>query len=83
MKVLPKDDNVRKILYHPTGGKFRAEGPADWPDDTFTARRLRDGDITKEEDVKKEHEVQAKPAHEKEPEVHHEDPEKSSPSRRR
>jgi hypothetical protein len=49
MKVLPKNDDVRRVLYHPTAGKFRAEGPVDWPDDSFTNRRLRDGDITKEE----------------------------------
>ena len=46
MKVWPKDDSVRKTLAHPTAGPFRAEGPADWPDDTFTYRRIQDGDLT-------------------------------------
>jgi hypothetical protein len=48
MKVFPKNDDVRRVLYHPTAGKFRAEGAADWPDDSFTNRRIKDGDIYKE-----------------------------------
>lgn len=46
MKVLPKDDNIRKILKHPVAKAFPAEGPAEWPDDSFTHRRIADGDIT-------------------------------------
>lgn len=46
MKVWPRNDSVRLTLRHPTAGAFRAEGPADWPDDTFTYRRIQDGDIT-------------------------------------
>jgi hypothetical protein len=49
MQVFPKNDDVRRVLYHPSAGHFRAEGPADWPDDAFTNRRIKDGDITKEE----------------------------------
>jgi hypothetical protein len=49
MKVNPKNDDVRRVLYHPAAGHFRAQGAADWPDDAFTNRRLKDGDITKEE----------------------------------
>lgn len=46
MKVWPKDENMRKILVHPQGGiAFHEEGPIDWPDDSFTARRVADGDI--------------------------------------
>jgi hypothetical protein len=48
MKVFPKNDDVRRVLYHPSAGKFRAEGPAEWPDDSFTNRRIKDGDIYKE-----------------------------------
>jgi hypothetical protein len=48
MKVFPKNDDVRRVLYHPAAGHFRAEGPADWPDDAFTNRRIADGDIYKE-----------------------------------
>jgi len=46
--VFPKNDDVRRVLYHPAAGHFRAEGPADWPDDAFTNRRIADGDIYKE-----------------------------------
>jgi len=48
MKVSPKNDDVRRLLAHPTAGKFRAEGSSDWPDDSFTNRRLADGDIIKD-----------------------------------
>jgi hypothetical protein len=54
MKVLPKNDDVRRVLSHPIAGKFRAEGTSEWPDDSFTSRRLRDGDITVEEAKHKE-----------------------------
>lgn len=46
MKVMPKNDDMRKLLKHPTGGGFIADGPAEWPDDSFTHRRIRDGDVT-------------------------------------
>jgi hypothetical protein len=47
MKVIPKNDAMRKLLKHPNGNiAFREEGPIDWPDDSFTHRRIVDGDIT-------------------------------------
>ncbi len=46
MKVWPTNTDARKHLRHPTGGAFRAEGHMDWPDDSFTARRIADGDVT-------------------------------------
>jgi hypothetical protein len=49
IKVWPRTDEIRKVLYHPTGKYFPAEGPADWPEDTYTARRIADGDITTDE----------------------------------
>jgi len=52
MKVWPRDDNMRKFLFHPvTKIRFPKEGggPAEWPDDQFTRRRIRDGDVTIEE----------------------------------
>jgi|SoiMetStandDraft_5_1073268.scaffolds.fasta_scaffold212023_2 hypothetical protein len=52
MKVLPKNDQVRKLLKHPVAKGFRAEGPADWPNDSFTARRIADGDVTVVEEQK-------------------------------
>ena len=46
MKVWLKDDAMRKLIKHPVVGAFHEEGPMDWPDDQFTTRRLRDGDVT-------------------------------------
>jgi hypothetical protein len=37
--------DMRKLLRHPTAGGFRAEGDIEWPNDTFTFRRLKDGSI--------------------------------------
>lgn len=48
MKIWPTNDLNRRFLKHPTGGPFREEGPAEWPDDTYTARRIADGDVTTE-----------------------------------
>lgn len=46
VKVWPKDDVMRKHLRHPADrAGFRAEGPADWPYDQFTTRRIEDGDV--------------------------------------
>jgi hypothetical protein len=45
LRVEPKNDLMRQILRHPTAGFFRGQGAAEWPDDTFTHRRLKDGDI--------------------------------------
>jgi hypothetical protein len=45
LRVEPKNDLMREILRHPTAGFFRGQGAAEWPDDKFTQRRLRDGDI--------------------------------------
>jgi hypothetical protein len=49
VRVLPANDQLRKILKHPASGGFQAEGSTEWPLDQFTKRRLRDGDITIEE----------------------------------
>jgi hypothetical protein len=45
VRVEPKNDDMRRLLKHPRAGGFRAEGSIEWPDDTFTRKRLRDGDI--------------------------------------
>lgn len=45
MRVWPKDETARKLIKHPTAGAFREIGGADWPDDAFTFRRVRDGDL--------------------------------------
>jgi hypothetical protein len=47
MKVYAKNQDMVKLLRHPVAGGFlNLETPAEWPDDSFTYRRMRDGDIT-------------------------------------
>ena len=52
VRVVPRDADMRRVLKHPTGGGFRKEGGATWPDDRFTKRRLMDGTVTREEQPK-------------------------------
>ena len=59
VRVLPRDDEMRKLLKHPTSGGFLAEGSVEWPYDQFTKRRVRDGDVTLEEQPAAEPEAQA------------------------
>jgi len=50
VRVTPKDDLIRKHIFHPrTGARFPAEGSVEWPLDQFTKRRIRDGDVTIDE----------------------------------
>lgn len=49
VRVVPRDDEVRAAIKHPRVGKFRSTGSMEWPDDTFTRRRVRDGTVTLEE----------------------------------
>ena len=53
VRVVPKNDTMRRLLKHPKTGNFRAEGGLEWPNDTFTQKRLRDGDVTVEEKAEK------------------------------
>jgi hypothetical protein len=52
VRVLPADgdgfsaDVMRRLLKHPSVGGFRSDGDIEWPNDTFTKRRLREGSIT-------------------------------------
>ena len=47
VRVNPRNDNMRKLLRHPLRGRgFPSTGSVEWPLDTFTRRRLRDGDVT-------------------------------------
>jgi len=51
-KVYAKSENLKKhprFRWHPFGTLFDSNGMAEWPDDAFTQRRLRDGDVTLEE----------------------------------
>ena len=55
VKVLPKNEEMRKLLKHPQGQiAFKDTGSIEWPDDSFTARRVADGDVTIEEEKKSE-----------------------------
>jgi hypothetical protein len=48
VNVWPKNDDIRKLIRHPTGVAFSpdaANDPAIWPDDQYTTRRLADGDV--------------------------------------
>jgi hypothetical protein len=48
VRVVPRDDEMRELLKHPRAGKFRSSGSLEWPNDTFTQRRIRDGSVTLE-----------------------------------
>lgn len=49
VRVVPATDEFRRALRHPLSGmKFPESGSAEWPLDTFTKRRLKDGCVTLE-----------------------------------
>jgi hypothetical protein len=52
IRVEPKDDAMRRLLKHPKAGRFRSSGSAEWPDDKYTQKRLREGSVTRAEDKK-------------------------------
>jgi hypothetical protein len=67
VKVLPKNEAMRKLLKHPSDNVAFPEANAernwlDWPDDSFTHRRITDGDVTVVEEKKPE---EKKPAEDK------------------
>ena len=63
MKVWPVNDDKRRVLKHPVAGGFRETGSIDWPEDAWTYRRIRDGDVTTEEHKEeKKEKVVKKPA---------------------
>ena len=49
VRVVPANDDLRRVLKHPNGVGFRPEGSIEWPNDRFTKRRLAEGAITLEE----------------------------------
>src|SRR5262245_21552637 len=49
--VVAANEDLRRVLAHPNGGGFRKDGTASWPDDSFTRRRIRDGDVTVQEET--------------------------------
>ncbi len=56
-------ENVHKYVFHPAGIiRFGSDGTAEWPNDQFTRRRVRDGDITVEAPPIREKAKEAQPA---------------------
>ena len=45
VSVVPANDELRKVLKRPRGAKFPSEGSAEWPNDTFTKRRIKEGAV--------------------------------------
>jgi hypothetical protein len=63
VRVDPRDDDVRKYIKHlPSKRGFPASGPALWPNDLFTHRRLRDGSVTLAKEEKEEKKEEERPA---------------------
>lgn len=48
-------------MKHPNGMRFRKDGGVEWPNDSFTKRRLAEGVITLEEDKPKDRDKGHKP----------------------
>ncbi len=54
VRVIPANDDMRRVLKHPKGGRgFPASGSVEWPLDQFTRRRIKDGSVTREEPAEK------------------------------
>ena len=51
VRVLPKNDDIRRVMRHGVTrvGFPSSGGSVEWPNDTFTKRRIKDGDVTIEE----------------------------------
>jgi hypothetical protein len=45
VRVEPVKEKHRSFLRHPNAGGFRTTGSVEWPLDTFTHRRIKDGSI--------------------------------------
>ena len=45
VRVEPANENLRRILKHPNGGRFQESGSAEWPLDRFTKKRIADGSV--------------------------------------
>lgn len=50
VRVVPATDALRSVLRHPNGNiGFRSEGSIEWPHDSFTKKRIREGSISIEQ----------------------------------
>lgn len=45
IRVEPANEDLRRVMKHPSGIRFRSEGSVEWPDDQFTRRRIKAGDV--------------------------------------
>jgi hypothetical protein len=55
VRVNPANDQIRKAIKHPSGNiAFPESGSVEWPNDSFTKRRIREGAVTREDDKAKE-----------------------------
>ena len=45
VRVTAANEDVRRLIKHPRAGGFQTDGSAEWPNDSFTARRIADGDV--------------------------------------
>jgi hypothetical protein len=45
VRVEPATEELREVLEHPNGMRFRSQGSVEWPFDRYTQRRLREGSI--------------------------------------
>lgn len=47
IKVFAANEDVRRLMKHPSGTRFRTDMNAavEWPHDSFTIRRIRDGSV--------------------------------------
>lgn len=53
VRVNPSNDLIRKGIAHPSGNiKFPESGSVEWPNDSFTKRRIREGSVTREDEGK-------------------------------
>jgi len=46
VRVVPRDDDLRLFLKHPSGVSFPESGSAEWPLDKFTNRRIAEGAVS-------------------------------------
>lgn len=59
-KVYAANDTIKRLIFHPAVKQpFGEDGSANWPDDQFTQRRVRDGDVTLEPPGHVEHRTTA------------------------
>lgn len=59
VRVSPANEDHRGLLTHPNAGAFRSSGSIEWPLDSFTKRRIRDGDVTVEQRAQNQPETQS------------------------